>query len=447
MKSELKLPDISKCEVAVLGLGYVGLPLAVGISRCKICNLTNNILNRKVIGFDISIDRVNELSRGFDRTKELSDTNLNESGIFFTNNYDDLTKSDVFLVTVPTPIDEMKVPDLEPLKSATKIIAETIKKVTKSIKPLIIYESTVYPGATEEICIPIIEKISGLKLNEHFCCGFSPERINPGDKEHTLDKIIKVTSGSNKESLEWIDNFYGSFISAGTHKAASIKVAEAAKIIENTQRDLNIALVNELAILFKKMQIDTLDVLKAAETKWNFLPFKPGLVGGHCIGVDPYYLTYKAKKINYSPQIVLAGRAINDHMGKWVVDQLILCMAKRGLIIANSKVLILGLSFKENCTDIRNTKVEDIFEFLNEYNVDPYIYDPCVDINHANKKFPQKVFSEIPSEHKFTAAIIAVAHNQFKSFTYKQWNSLTKEEGIIFDLKGIVPRELADIRM
>ncbi len=447
MKSELKLPDIFKCEVAVLGLGYVGLPLAVGIASCKNCKLTKNVLNRKVIGFDISIERINELRKGFDRTKELTNINLKEFGIYFTHNYDDLTNSEVFIVTVPTPIDEMKVPDLEPLKKATITVAEILKKRPKLSKTLIIYESTVYPGATEEVCIPLIEEISGLKLNEHFSCGFSPERINPGDKEHTLNSIIKVTSGSDKESINWIDNFYGSFISAGTHKAPNIKVAEAAKIIENTQRDINIALVNELAVLFKKMQIDTLDVLKAAETKWNFLPFKPGLVGGHCIGVDPYYLTYKAKKIDYSPQIVLAGRAINDHMGKWVVDQLILCMAKKGLIIANSKVIIMGLSFKENCTDIRNTKVEDIFKSLTEYNIDPYICDPCIDINYANKKFPQKVFSEIPTEHKFNAAIIAVAHNQFKSFTKKQWNSLTENNGIIFDLKGIVPRELVDIRI
>ena len=294
MKSELKLPDIFKCEVAVLGLGYVGLPLAVGIASCKNCKLTNNVINRKVIGFDISIKRINELRKGVDRTKELTDINLKEFGIYFTHNYDDLTNAEIFIVTVPTPIDEMKVPDLEPLKNATIIIAEILKKRTKLSKTLIIYESTVYPGATEEVCIPLIEEISGLKLNEHFSCGFSPERINPGDKEHTLNSIIKVTSGSDKESIDWIDNFYGSFIAAGTHKAPNIKVAEAAKIIENTQRDINIALVNELAVLFKKIQIDTLDVLKAAETNGIFT-FQTRIGRGHCIGVDPYYLTYKQK--------------------------------------------------------------------------------------------------------------------------------------------------------
>ncbi len=447
MVKNISLPDIYNCTVAVIGLGYVGLPLAIGISKNKICKLSNKKLKRNLIGFDISKKRLKELSKGIDRTKEITFNELKNTEIVFTANRERLNIADVFIVTVPTPINKRKTPDLNPLTEASETVGEVIKLRSKFSKPVIIFESTVFPGATEDLCIPIIEKVSGMKLNEDFFCGYSPERINPGDKEHSLDTIVKVTSGSNDKSANWIDKFYSSFISAGTFKASNIKIAEAAKIIENTQRDLNIALINELSILFKKMNIDTLDVLEAAQTKWNFLPFKPGLVGGHCIGVDPYYLTYKAQELGYSPQIILAGRRINDNMSKWIVEQLIMQMARNGLSISQAKVLILGLTFKENCTDIRNTKVEDIYRSLNEYNIDTFISDPYVDIEEANKKFQKRVYKSIPDKIDFEAIIVAVSHDEYKLISNKKWNSLIKTNGVIFDLKGILPRDIGAIRL
>ena len=447
MVKNISLPDIHNCTVAVIGLGYVGLPLAIGISKNKICKFSNQLLKRSLIGFDISKKRINELSAGIDRTKEISVNDLKNTEIVFTSNKEKLKMADVFIVTVPTPINKRKTPDLNPLTKASETVGEVIKLRNYNSKPIIIFESTVFPGATEDLCIPILERVSGKKLNKDFFCGFSPERINPGDKEHTLDNIIKVTSGSDDASANWIDKFYSSFISAGTFKAPNIKIAEAAKIIENTQRDLNIALINELAILFKKMNIDTLDVLEAAETKWNFLPFKPGLVGGHCIGVDPYYLTYKSQELGYSPQIILAGRRINDNMSKWIVEQLIMQMARNGLPISKAKVLILGLTFKENCTDIRNTKVEDIYRSLNQYDIETFISDPYVDIEEANKKFEQRVYKAIPNEIAFEAIIVAVSHDEYKLINNKKWKSLIKTNGVIFDLKGILPRDIGAIRL
>ena len=441
------LPNIYNCTVAIIGLGYVGLPLAIAIANNRICKRSHKKLKRDLIGFDISVKRIEELTSGIDKTRETSKSELENAEIIFTTNKSKLKLADVFIVTVPTPINNKKNPDLNPLINASTTIAEIINSREKNSKPIMIYESTVFPGATEELCVPILERISGLKLNEGFYCGFSPERINPGDKEHSLDSIVKVTSGSNQEAAKWVDEFYSSFINAGTYAASSIKIAEAAKIIENTQRDLNIALINELAILFKRMNIDTIDVLEAAQTKWNFLPFKPGLVGGHCIGVDPYYLTYKAEELGYSPEVILSGRRINDNMGKWIVEQLVKEMVKKGLIIAKAKVLILGLAFKENCTDFRNTKVEDIFKSLTEYSIDTYISDPFVDIDEANKKFNNRVTKKIPKNICYDAIILAVGHSKYKFLSTKEWKALIKENGVIFDLKSILPRELGAYRL
>ena len=379
------LPDINTCSISIIGLGYVGLPLALAFSNTNINYRNKEKINRKVIGFDINQNRINNLLRNIDETQETqSNELLNKKNIIFTNEVKFLSESDVFIVTVPTPVDKANNPDLTYLKNACKIIGLAIKKQNKvkpnnkNVKKVIIFESTVFPGATEEFCAPIIEHFSCLKLNNEFFLGYSPERINPGDKQHRLKDIIKITSGSTKESASWIDNLYSTIIKAGTHKCGSIKVAEAAKVIENTQRDLNIALINELSIIFNKLNIDTFDVLEAAETKWNFMPFKPGLVGGHCIGVDPYYLTFKAEQLDYYPQIILAGRRINDSMASWFADQLILNMSKNNIQIGCSNVLVMGLSFKENCPDIRNTKVVDMIKRFNEYNIKTFIYDPVV---------------------------------------------------------------------
>ncbi len=447
MKRKIDLPKLEECSICIIGLGYVGLPLAVAISQNKICKVTKKSLKRKVIGFDISLQRINELLDGFDKTNEISSKKLKKISINFTNDQDLLKESDVFIVTVPTPVDENRNPDLDAIKNASKMIGEIISKKTNKVKQIIIYESTVFPGATEEICVPIIEEYSGLKFNEGFVCGFSPERINPGDKHHTLDSVIKITSGSDQNSADWINKFYSSFISAGTFKASSIKIAEAAKIIENTQRDLNIALMNEFAIILEKLDIDTFDVLKAAGTKWNFLPFKPGLVGGHCIGVDPYYLTFRAQKEGYSPNMILAGRLINDSMGYWVAERLIKEMKRKGNLIEGAKVLILGLAFKENCNDIRNTKIFDIVDCLRKFNIKYFIVDPYVDLEYANQKFNNNVYSRIPNNINFDALIVAVKHDQFLSLKKKDWQRLIHKNGIIFDLKDIVPRDLSSMRI
>ena len=459
-KTNFNYPDIHTSNIAIIGLGYVGLPLAVEFANKKNSLITGENFNRKVIGFDIDSQRIKELKQGYDRTNEISKSQLLVNDFLdLTSDGDKLSNSDIFIITVPTPIDKNKKPDLSALKNATKTVAKALKKkrtietVSKeNIIPIVIYESTVYPGTTEEVCIPIIEKESGLtcdglKKSESFSCGYSPERINPGDKEHTITDIVKVTSGSNPEVASWINNFYGSIINAGTYKAQNIKIAEAAKIIENTQRDINIALVNELAIIFKLLKIDTLDVINAASTKWNFLPFKPGLVGGHCIGVDPYYLTYKSESLGYSPKIVLSGRKINDEMAKWVVDQLILEICRKDIPIREANILILGFSFKENCPDIRNTKVVDIIQNLSEYNINVEIVDPWVDEASVRKEYDLKILNKVPKGKKYSAVLCTVAHEQFLNMKINEWDSLVKKNGILFDLKGFIPRELNPLRI
>ena len=453
-------PNLLNCSVTVIGLGYVGLPLAVEFAKRKKCNVSGKFLSREVIGFDTDLERIEELKKGFDRTGEISKEILRK--IYFsnlTNKISEIANSDVFVVTVPTPIDDFKKPDLTALKNACITIGKALKiRFKNAVKtqnkkiPVIIFESTVYPGTTEEICIPIIKKelndsIKIEQKQESFVYGYSPERINPGDKEHTLIDIKKVTSGNNNYSANWIKNFYGSIIKAGIHPAQSIKVAEAAKIIENTQRDINIALINELSIIFNLMDIDTLDVIDAASSKWNFIKFKPGLVGGHCIGVDPYYLTYKSELLGYSPEIVLAGRRINDGMAKWVVEQIILQMLRKNIKIINSKILILGFTFKEDCPDIRNTKVIDIIKNLMTYQSIIEVVDPIANSKETKKGYNIKLINKIPKEVKYDVILCAVAHKQFKSIKKKEWSNLLKENGIIFDLKGIIPRELKPFRL
>jgi len=459
-KINYSYPKLRNCNVAIIGLGYVGLPLAVELAKKQKCFSTGKDLNRKIIGYDIDQNRLKELKNCFDKTKEISKNVL--SRIVFnelTSDIHKLTFADVFIITVPTPIDKQNKPNLAALKSATRTVAKVLKmKKEKSSEtnnnhvPIVIYESTVYPGTTEEICIPIIESESGLfcddlKSDKSFSCGYSPERINPGDKEHQIKDIVKVTSGSNKEVSRWINDFYSSIINAGTYNAESIKIAEAAKIIENTQRDINIALVNELAIIFKLLKIDTLDVLQAASTKWNFLPFKPGLVGGHCIGVDPYYLTFKAKSIGYLPEVVLSGRKINDGMPKWVVDQLLIEIRKKNIAIKSANILILGFTFKENCPDIRNTKVLEIVQILKNYNCEVDIVDPWVEKSLVKQKYNFDILDEVNKDRKYSVVVSAVAHKQFLEMTLNEWSFLIKDNGIFFDLNGIIPRELEPLRI
>ena len=442
-------PLIENCTICIVGLGYVGLPLAIEFSKNKICLRTGININRKVIGFDLNKKRIEELKLGHDNTKETEEDDLKQlRSIEFTSNPDSIAVADVFIIAVPTPIDKNQDPDLEYLKKASETVGKIIKKRLTSTLPFIIYESTVFPGTTEKICVPILEQNSGLKLNNDFYCGYSPERINPGDKEHRLTAIVKITSGSNENSSIWVDQLYGSIINAGTYPAKSIEVAETAKVIENTQRDLNIALVNELAKICKTLNIDTLDVLEAAESKWNFMPFRPGLVGGHCISVDPFYLTYIAKKNGYEPNIVLAGRGLNDGMSEWIVEQLLKAMKEKEINLATPKVLILGLTFKENCPDTRNSKVFDIVDHLNKKNITPHIYDPYI-INNKNLKHNFIFIKDliIDGSMKFDAIIIAVAHNKFKLINPKGWLNLLKNNNVIYDLKGILPREINAMRL
>ena len=454
------LPDIYSCNVSIIGLGYVGLPLSIELSRNHKCLRTNKDLSRKIIGFDLNKERIEELNNGFDRTNEIDSTELADKyNLKFTSDIKNLKESEVFIVTVPTPIDKAKRPDLECLGNACKTIGKALKNrnltqnYAKEMKtPIIIFESTVYPGATEEFCVPIIEKESGLKFNlknsgKGFFCGYSPERVNPGDKKHKITEIVKVTSGSNKDVSIWVDYFYASIIKAGTFAAKSIKVAEAAKVIENTQRDINIALINEFSIIFKKLGINTKDVLEAAGTKWNFLPFYPGLVGGHCIGVDPYYLTYRSEIAGYQPQIVLAGRRLNDGMPLWVADQFILELIKKKLFTQKTKILILGLSFKENCPDIRNTKVIDLINHLKKYNLEMTIIDPYVDKKEVFEKFNIKVLDKMPENDKFKGIILAVSHDYFRYLPIEALEDLLEDGGIFFDLKNIIPDSLNPIRI
>ncbi|SDS44636.1 UDP-N-acetyl-D-galactosamine dehydrogenase [Halopseudomonas litoralis] len=424
----LKLEDI---KLAVIGLGYVGLPLAVEFGK-----------KRPVIGFDINQSRINALSAGHDSTLEVDDEEMKEAAqLSYTATPADLEAANVYIVTVPTPIDEHKRPDLTPLCKASETIGKSLKK-----GDIVIYESTVYPGATEEECIPVLEKVSGLKYNVDFFAGYSPERINPGDKEHRVTNIKKVTSGSTPEVADLVDALYNEIITAGTHKATSIKVAEAAKVIENTQRDLNIALINELAVIFNKMGIDTEAVLEAAGTKWNFLPFRPGLVGGHCIGVDPYYLTHKAQSIGHHPEIILAGRRLNDSMGAYVVSQLVKCMMKKRIHVDGAKVLIMGLTFKENCPDLRNTKVVDIVKELGEYNIEVEVYDPWVSAAEAQHEYSITPVEE-PAIDGYDGIIIAVGHNQFRELGAENIRRFGKAEHVLYDLKYLLSSQESDLRL
>ncbi|WP_180105778.1 MULTISPECIES: Vi polysaccharide biosynthesis UDP-N-acetylglucosamine C-6 dehydrogenase TviB [unclassified Acinetobacter] len=423
--------QLSELKIAIIGLGYVGLPLAVEFGK-KV----------PVVGFDIHHKRIDELRSGRDHTLEVSPEELAQSAqLSYSANLEDLKDCNFFIVTVPTPIDEYKQPDLTPLVKASESIAKVLKK-----GDVVVYESTVYPGATEEVCIPVLEKNSGLVFNQDFYAGYSPERINPGDKLHRVTNILKITSGSTPEVADYVDVVYNLIIEAGTHKAASIKVAEAAKVIENTQRDVNIALINELALIFNKMGIDTEAVLKAAGTKWNFLPFRPGLVGGHCIGVDPYYLTHKAQAIGYNPEIILAGRRLNDGMGAYVVTQLVKAMLKKRIQVEDAKVLILGLSFKENCPDIRNTRIIDIVNELKEYHIDADIYDPWVDGAEAEHEYGISPVQALENG-KYDAVILAVAHHQFKDMGVDAIRALGKADHVLYDLKYVLSQAESDLRL
>jgi UDP-N-acetyl-D-galactosamine dehydrogenase len=424
----LKLEDV---KLAIVGLGYVGLPLAVEFGK-KI----------QVIGFDINHKRVAALKGGHDSTFEVSDEELKAaSKLTYSTSLDDLKDINVFIVTVPTPIDEHKRPDLTPLVRASESIGKVLKKGC-----VVIYESTVYPGATEEDCVPILERVSGLKYNVDFFAGYSPERINPGDKAHRVTTIKKVTSGSNPEVADLVDDLYKTIILAGTHKAKSIKVAEAAKVIENTQRDLNIALINELALIFNKLGIDTEAVLEAAGTKWNFLPFRPGLVGGHCIGVDPYYLTHKAQSIGYHPEIILAGRRLNDSMGSYVVSQLVKAMLKRRIHVEGARVLIMGLTFKENCPDLRNTKVIDIVKELAEFNILVDVYDPWVNASEAMHEYGIEPVGTL-KVNCYDGIILAVAHQEFRAMGAESIKALGKDKHILYDLKYLLDASQSDLRL
>ncbi|NYT80578.1 Vi polysaccharide biosynthesis UDP-N-acetylglucosamine C-6 dehydrogenase TviB [Alcaligenaceae bacterium] len=423
--------QIQDVKLAVVGLGYVGLPLAVEFGK-----------KRPVLGFDINLRRVAELKEGRDHTLEVEPEELAQAKhLEFTHEAEHLARANVFIVTVPTPIDEYKQPDLTPLIRASETIGKVLKR-----GDIVVYESTVYPGATEEVCVPVLESISGLRFNEDFYAGYSPERINPGDKAHRVSTIKKVTAGSTPDVADLINELYGEIIVAGTHKAPSIRVAEAAKVIENTQRDVNIALINELALIFNRLGIDTQAVLEAAGTKWNFLPFRPGLVGGHCIGVDPYYLTHKAQSIGYHPEIILAGRRLNDSMGSYVVSQLVKAMTKRSIQVQGSRVLVMGLTFKENCPDLRNTRVVDIVRELGEYNIEVDVYDPWVDAEEAVREYGITPVAN-PRAGAYDGIILAVAHHQFVGMGANAIKALGKPEHVLYDLKYVLSADEADIRL
>jgi UDP-N-acetyl-D-galactosamine dehydrogenase len=427
--------DLQYAKIAVIGLGYVGLPLAVEFAK-----------KYNVTGFDINMNRINALNAGIDSTREVDDDTLKQvltgngaNGLKLTNINTDIENANIYIITVPTPVDKYNHPDLTPLYKAS----ETVGRVLKH-GDIVIYESTVYPGVTEDECVPVLEKIAGLKFNVDFAVGYSPERINPGDKEHTLTKIKKVTSGSTDESAEIIDNLYQSIIVAGTHKAPSIKVAEAAKVIENSQRDINIAFVNELAKIFCKLGIDTREVLDAASTKWNFLRFSPGLVGGHCIGVDPYYLSQKAQEVGYHPEIILAGRKLNDGMGEYIAHEVIKLMVKKDIPVKNAEVLVLGITFKENCPDVRNTRVVDIVNTLTEFDARITVYDPLANCAEVEHEYGVKCVSELQEGKVYDTVILAVAHDEFKALDIEK---LCNGHKVIYDVKSVLPKQLADARL
>tara|TARA_R110002020_G_scaffold129006_5_gene289059 strand:+ start:4957 stop:6231 length:1275 start_codon:yes stop_codon:yes gene_type:complete len=423
--------NIENLKVAVIGLGYVGLPLAVEFGK-----------SHSVVGFDIYEKRVKELKNGFDFTLEVSETELREaSQLFFSSNVKEIEDCNVYIVTVPTPIDDNNAPDLTPLRKASAMLATVIKQ-----GDVVIYESTVYPGATEEVCIPVIEKGSGLKFNEDFYAGYSPERINPGDKVNTLTKIKKITSGSTPEVAKFVDELYSSIITAGTHLASSIKVAEAAKVIENTQRDLNIAIINEFAKIFNILGIDSQEVLEAAGTKWNFLPFKPGLVGGHCISVDPYYLTYKAKEVGYQPEVILAGRRINDGMGQYTATQLVKAVSRKKIHIDEARVLVLGFTFKGDCPDVRNTKIIDMVKELESFNMHVDIYDSWANSEEVQEEYGLKLEADL-IEGVYDAIVLAVDHSEFKEWGAEKIRSFGKEKHVLYDVKHVLPKVESDLRL
>ena len=426
----MKIQNKNK-KIALIGLGYVGLPLAVEFGK-----------KRNVIGFDLDSTRIGDLKKGIDLTLEISSGELNEAkNITFTNKLDDIKDCEIFIVTVPTPIDNQKKPDLTPLISASKSVGSILKK-----GDIVIYESTVFPGATEDICVPILEDKSNLTFNIDFYCGYSPERINAGDKQHRITTIKKVTSGSTLEIAEEVDELYKEIISAGTYKAGSIRVAEAAKVIENTQRDVNIALINELALIFNKLEIDTEAVLKAAGTKWNFLPFRPGLVGGHCIGVDPYYLTHKALEVGYNPEMILAGRRLNDSMGLYVADQVLKIMVKKDIKIDGASILILGFTFKENCPDLRNTRSVDLVKEFEKNNCKVDVYDPWVDKNDCLIEYGIKPINK-PLKKNYEAIVLAVAHDEFKKLSLTQIKAFGKDNHVIYDIKYLLQAQDVDGRL
>ncbi|PIE43714.1 MAG: Vi polysaccharide biosynthesis UDP-N-acetylglucosamine C-6 dehydrogenase TviB [Gammaproteobacteria bacterium] len=423
--------ELKNSKICIVGLGYVGLPLAVEFGK-----------KFDTIGLDVDSKRIAELREGKDHTLEVEDELLAEATrLSYTDDITTTSDCNIYIVTVPTPIDEFKTPDLRPLISASRALGKVVKK-----DDIVIYESTVYPGATEEVCISEIEKVSGLKYNQDFFAGYSPERINPGDKEHRVTNILKVTSGSNEAVANLVDALYQSVITAGTHKASSIKVAEAAKVIENTQRDVNIALVNELSLIFDKLEIDTLEVLEAAGTKWNFLPFRPGLVGGHCIGVDPYYLTYKAQSIGYHPEVILSGRRINDSMGPYVTESTIKLMLKKRIQVVDSNVLVMGLTFKENCPDIRNTRVVDIIDEFQNYNANVDIYDPWADADEVKEEYGLELIKKLDT-NSYDAIILAVSHNQFREMGSEAIKALGKQNCVIYDVKHILEKSEVDGRL
>ncbi|MBK6348587.1 MAG: Vi polysaccharide biosynthesis UDP-N-acetylglucosamine C-6 dehydrogenase TviB [Proteobacteria bacterium] len=423
--------NLRNLKIGIVGLGYVGLPLAVEFGKRFV-----------TVGFDIKADRVAELGRGVDSTRECDAQELAEADkLAYTTSLDDLKPCRVFIVTVPTPIDDYKRPDLMPLEKASESVGKVLKK-----GDVVVYESTVYPGCTEEVCVPILEKVSGLKFNKDFFAGYSPERINPGDKEHRVTTIRKVTSGSTPEVAEFVDQLYRTIVTVGTHKASSIKVAEAAKVIENTQRDVNIALINELALIFNRLGIDTEEVLLAAGSKWNFLPFRPGLVGGHCIGVDPYYLTHKAQAIGYHPEMILAGRRINDNMGIYVAQQVAQLMIQRQILVKGSRVLVMGLTFKENCPDVRNTKILDVVQELKRYGCNVDVFDPWADADEAEREYKLRPVRKIKSG-TYDAVIMGVAHQEFRDMGIKKVRALGKKKHVLYDIKYVFRSDDVDGRL
>jgi UDP-N-acetyl-D-glucosamine/UDP-N-acetyl-D-galactosamine dehydrogenase len=418
-------------KLCIIGLGYVGLPLAVEFGK-KV----------STIGFDINQMRIDALNQGIDHTLELNAEELQQAThITYTTSEADIKACDVYIVTVPTPINDSKQPDLTPLEKASALLGRVISK-----NAIVVFESTVYPGCTEEVCVPIIENTSGLIFNQDFFAGYSPERINPGDKQHRVHNITKITSGSTPEVAEYVDQLYRKIVVVGTHKASSIKVAEAAKVIENTQRDINIALINELALIFKRLDIDTIEVLEAAGTKWNFLPFRPGLVGGHCISVDPYYLTHKAQQVGYNPEVILAGRRINDGMGTFVAESVVKMMTQRKSHVVDSNILIMGLTFKENCPDLRNTRVIDIINELKNYNANVHIYDPWADAAEAQHEYGLELINE-PKSASYDAIILCVGHNKFRELGVDAIRALGKPNHVLFDVKHILPKDAVDARL